>query len=78
MCPFLQVATMCLLTVMSSSGKVTTNARKKKQDPLNTVSMVLSFLATTVNLLLVTVFQGQLVPQVPWAIIWAWGGPRVW
>ncbi|XP_023323492.1 uncharacterized protein LOC111697651 isoform X1 [Eurytemora carolleeae] len=53
----LQVVTMSLLTVLSASGKVN-QARKKKQNGLNTSAMVLSFLVTVLNLL-ATVFQGN-------------------
>ncbi|XP_023323494.1 uncharacterized protein LOC111697651 isoform X2 [Eurytemora carolleeae] len=52
-----KVVTMSLLTVLSASGKVN-QARKKKQNGLNTSAMVLSFLVTVLNLL-ATVFQGN-------------------
>ena len=50
---------MSMMIYMGSNGKVNSKKKKKRHDPLNNVSMVLSFLVTLVNIF-ITVFQGKI------------------
>merc|ERR1712198_230365 len=51
----LQIVTMSLMFYLGSNGRVKNLKRKKKQDPINNICMVLSFLITVISIF-ITVF----------------------